>query len=162
MNIERLFCDEKFLDKEFSFFKRHIRLINSNDALICAHFDKCKHNLQFYDLNKTQKKYADWLLVILYYSLYHACLALLARKGYATKNHYATLLVLIREYGISRDDAQMINALSVTKSDASLYSQLKEQRHTASYSTSTISASTVKYFHTRVIEFINKTDEIIH
>ncbi len=164
MNIERLFSDLGYLDKEFQFFtkKKHIWQIGKNPELVQSHIQKARHNLAFYRINKGNNAYNDWLIVTLYYTLYHCALALIAQKSYASKNHYATILILIREYHISRQEISLIDELSIEKEDAQLYSDLRQDRHDASYATELkFDNEKIKYYEERVLEFINKTEEMI-
>ena len=45
MNIEKLFLNIKYLDKEIDFFKKkkHIKKINPNSDLVSSHINKAKH-----------------------------------------------------------------------------------------------------------------------
>ena len=127
-----------------------------------SHLKKARHNLEFYKLNKNQHKFNDWLVVTLYYSLYHSALALITHKKYSSKNHYATILLLIREYMIRRDEAELLQELSISKEDAELYTQLKDDRHDASYATNIrFQNETIEGYENRVLDFINKTEELI-
>ncbi len=67
MNIDKLFEDQEFLNKELNFFmqKKHIVKIQENKELANSFLKKAKHNLDFYKLNKKQNKFNDWLIVIL-------------------------------------------------------------------------------------------------
>lgn len=130
--------------------------------MIDSHIKKAKHNLEFYKLNKINNKFNDWLIVTLYYALYHSALALIINKNYSSKNHHATIIILIKEYAISKDEADLLYSLSINKDDAELYTTLKEDRHDASYSTETkFNQQIIEYYERRVIDFINKTEEII-
>ena len=165
MNIERLFSDTLYLKKELNFFitKKQIKSISENKDLVKSHIEKARHNLEFYNLNKTQIKFKDWLIVVLYYSLYHCALALILNKKYSSKNHYATILLLIKEYNISKDEAKLINDLSISKEDAELYTSLKLDRHNASYSTDVLfSEERIRYYEDKVLDFINKTEELVN
>ena len=137
MNINKLFEDKKYLEKELNFFitKNQIKKISKNEELVISHLKKAKHNLEFFKLNKQHQKFNDWLIVTLYYSLYHCALALITNKRYTSKNHYATILILIKEYSISRAEAELLKELSINKEDAELYTNLKGDRHNASYLT---------------------------
>ena len=164
MNIDRLFSDRRYLEREIKFFldKKQIKIIRENKELVKAHIKKARHNLEFYKLNKQNNKFDDWLIVTLYYALYHSALALITNKNYTSKNHYATILILIKEYGITKDEAELINELSISKEDAELYTNLKEDRHSASYATNTkFTKEKIKYYEEKVFEFINKTEELI-
>ncbi len=69
MNIDKLFSDEKYLNKEIDFFKskKQIRILKENRELVKSHIKKARHNLEFFKLNKDYHKFNDWLIVTLYY-----------------------------------------------------------------------------------------------
>ena len=164
MNINKLFSDKDFLEKEIKFFesKKQIRKITENKELVKSHLKKARHNLKFFKLNKERNEFNDWLIVALYYSLYHSALALITNKKYYSKNHYATILLLIKEYRIDKEDIELINELSIDKEDAELYTSLKDERHQASNSTETLfSKNKIIEYEDKVLEFINKTEEIV-
>jgi len=164
MNIERLFEDKKYLENEIIFFirKKHIKSIPENKELVHSHHKKARHNLEFYKLNKKYSKFNDWLIVTLYYALYHSALALITNKKFSSKNHYATILILIKEYHITKDEAELLNELSISKEDAELYTQLKDDRHDASYAINIrFSQETIEGYENKVLDFINKTEELI-
>src|SRR3989344_1401627 len=164
MDIDRLFSDRKYLEREIDFFitKKQIRVIRENKELVNSHLKKARHNIEFYKLNKDYHKFNDWLIVALYYSLYHSALALITNRNYSSKNHYATILILIKEYSITKDEAKLLNELSISKEDAELYTNLKEDRRDASYATnSRFSQKTIEDYENKVLDFINKTEELI-
>jgi len=164
MRIDKLFEDKDYLQNQINFFKskKQIKKIESNYDLVLAHFQKSKHNFEFFKLNESRDNYSDWLIVTLHYSLYHACLALINNKGYDSKNHTATILILIKEYSISIDEANLIEELSINKNDANLYSNLKEDRHSASYSTGIkFNSKLISSYKLKVLKFLNKVEEII-
>jgi len=100
MNIDKLFSDKEYLEKELNFFitKKQIKKIDKNPELVNSHIKKTRHNLEFFKLNKEHPKFNDWLIVTLYYSLYHSALALITNKNFSSKNHYATSLILIKSH----------------------------------------------------------------
>lgn len=164
MNIEKLFSNKEYLQKELQFFltKKQIKKIEENKELVIAYLKKARHNFSFYKLNKENHNYHDWLIVTLYYSLYHCALALITHKNYSSKNHYATILILINEYAISIEEALLINELSINKQDAELYTNLKTDRHDASYATETkFTKDKILNYEQKVANFINKAEEII-
>lgn len=164
MNIDQLFSDKQYLVKELNFFisKKHIKIIQENKELVQSHLKKARHNIEFYKLNKQYPKFNDWLIVTLYYALYHSALALITNKAYSSKNHYATILILIKEYSITKDEAKLLNDLSINKEDAELYTNLKDDRHDASYATNIkFYQETIIDYENKVLDFINKTEELI-
>ena len=164
MDIDRLFSDKDYLEKELNFFlsKKMIKVIKPNKELADSHLIKARHNIEFFKLNKEHKKFNDWLIVTLYYALYHSALALITNKNYSSKNHYATILILIKEYSITKDEAELLNELSISKEDAELYTNLKQDRHDASYSTNIkFTQKTIEDYESRVLDFINKAESIL-
>jgi len=164
MDIDRLFENKDYLEKELEFFigKNHIRIIRENKELVKSHLKKARHNLEFYKLNKQNNKFNDWLIVALYYSLYHSALALITNKKYVSKNHYGTILILIKEYSITKEEAELLNELSINKEDAELYTNLKDDRHDASYSTDIrFNDQKIKEYEDKVLNFINKAESIL-
>jgi len=131
--------------------------------LVESYLSKAKHNLNFFTLNQNQSQYNDWLVVMLYYALYHCALALLAKKKYMSKNHAATLLFLIKEYSLDLEDAKLISELSISKDDAELYTNLKTDRHNASYATKMLfSDEKIENYRFKVVEFMQKTRELLN
>lgn len=165
MKIEAYFKDKKRLEKEYNHYVQNdlIRKETFASALVKAHLDKAKHNLKFVNKNMADKEFNDWTFVGLYYSVYHTSLALVAKKGFISKNHYATLLFLIKHYNISTKDARLIEDLMITKEDAELYTSLKEKREQASYSTGTLfRTEKINDFKEKVIDFLRKSEDIIN
>ncbi len=163
--IKEYFENLAVLEKElnFHFSKKNIIQEETAKKLVNAHLEKAKHNLRTADLLISNKDYNDWVVISLYYALYHSCLALLAKKGYSSKNHTATLLFIIKNYSdISKEEIEMIDKTQLTKSDAEFYTSLKQDRHDASYSTESIfSEDSIKDLRKRTIAFINKIETIL-
>ncbi len=164
MNIEELFNDKNKLEKKYNFFinKKQIIRIEPDNDLVLAHLEKAKHNMLFFDKNKKDETFRDWLIVTLYYALYHAVLALIVNKNYVSKNHTASLIFLIKHYAHLKEDIELFQELSIKKEDAELYTELKEERHKASYETNlSFSKEKIIDYKTRVVQFIHETWEII-
>lgn len=160
--IKEYFEDKMKLDLEIKFHLAKKNLIKAEHAkqLVAAHLDKAKHNLSFVDSLKSE--FNDWKVIGLYYSLYHSSLALLANKGFISKNHNATLLFLIKNYSLSYDEIELIDQLSITKDDAEFYAGLKKERHDASYATSALfSDNRVEELKSKTISLINKIRAIL-
>src|SRR3989338_6549054 len=63
---------------------------------IRGHIAKAQHNLNF--LNEIKEEYDDWSLIVCYYTVYQMALSLILTKGFFSKNHDATLCVLIKYF----------------------------------------------------------------
>ncbi|MFT4326313.1 MAG: DNA-binding protein [Candidatus Woesearchaeota archaeon] len=164
MNIEKYYNNIDILDKKISAFikKKKLERITKNDSLVRAHIEKAKHNYRFFKKNSYQHEHFDWLIVILYYTLYHTALALLVHKQYVSKNHTATLCVLIKEYGISKKELLLFKDLRISKDDAQLYTTLKKERQKASYTThSLFSNDRISDYSEKVLTFLEKAQDII-
>ncbi len=118
--------------------EKQISTIKEDIDEIKGHLEKAEHNIKF--VEKTSKiDFPDWVLVGCYYTLYHAALALLLKKGFFSKNHDATLCLLIKHYykEISTEELEFINSSFLNKEDFLFYVESKNKRENASYSTKT-------------------------
>lgn len=97
-----------------------------NESFVAGHIEKAQHNLEFVGSLKPQ--FDDWKIVGSYYAMYHAALALCASAGYKSKNHGATLAVLIDNYndGVFKDvDFEEFAQVSLSQSDLLFYGQVR-------------------------------------
>lgn len=126
-----------------------------------GHTAKAQHNLKF--LNEIKEEFNDWSLIVCYYTVYQMALSLILTKGYFSKNHDATLCVLIKCFykkELTEEDFKLLNSFDTE--DILFYVQSKQEREKASYSSKIIFdkklVDTIK-LKTRL--FLNKTREII-
>ena len=76
-----------------------------------GHLLKAEHNLRFIAFI-SKEPFQDWILTGCYYSCYHSALALIQTKGYTSKNHMATLCIIIKEFynkELSKEDIEMLS-----------------------------------------------------
>lgn len=164
--LNLLIQDRKSLERRITFYeKRKIILKQKPDVLeIKGHLEKADHNLEFINDN-LKLGYHDWCITGCYYAVYHASLGLILLKGYFSKNHDATLCILIKEYyknGVSEEDLTLINQLFLNYLDLIIYVQTKKKREEASYSTRyEFNKETVEELRSKAIHFINKAREIL-
>ncbi|MEW5896916.1 MAG: DNA-binding protein, partial [Nanoarchaeota archaeon] len=73
MDINKLFSNKRLLESKYTFFleKGMLVRIGDNAELVAAHLDKVKHNMLFFEKNINDSQFNDWLIVTLYYALYH-------------------------------------------------------------------------------------------
>jgi uncharacterized protein (UPF0332 family) len=104
-------------------------------AEVSGHQEKAEHNLRFVK-KAAELGFLDWAVTGCYYSAYHAALALILMRGYSSKNHVATLLVLVKEYyrELTRDEIAIYNEL-LDYQDILFYVESKRRREDATYST---------------------------
>ena len=63
---------------------------------------------------------------------------------------------------LTKDEARLLNELSINKEDAELYTNLKDDRHDASYATNIrFGQETVNDYENKVLDFVNKTEELL-
>lgn len=159
--------DEKRREKDFQKYLMNKKIKKEIEIkeLIQGHTNKADHNLKFIKSILELKEFNDWAIVSAYYSIYHASLALCALKGYATKNHLATLLILIKEFyqkGLSKEEIETVGKTTIEKEEVLYYIEAKSKRNKASYSTQKIfDADEAEILRNKAIRFVNKIKEII-
>ena len=142
--------NSKMLNRDFKkYVRRHIvQKIETSPALSKTHIDKSYHNLDFanftvqnqVDINKRvdDETYYDWVIVIAYYAMYHAAMALLYKMGYKAGTHLATICVLCKEClgkTLEKKDIENISAiLELNEEEIKEIGRAKERREKASYS----------------------------
>ena len=163
MKIEEIMNDKAKLDDLYNqYLKRKIILKKPSD-LSKAHIAKSDNNMEFVNFLLQNNKFPDWCVVGLYYSVYHASLALLSKKGYSSKDHNATLCFLIKNFSeFSKEDIELIDNLQIKRDEIEFYSGLKEERGNANYSTSLLfDKDKILDFKEKSIMLINKMKAIL-
>ncbi|MBS3074197.1 DNA-binding protein [Candidatus Pacearchaeota archaeon] len=112
--------DEERREKDFHRYSKSKKVKREIEIqeLVKGHIDKADHNLKFTNSILEAGKFNDWAVVSAYYSIYHVSLALCALKGYSTKDHLATLLILIREFykkELNKEDIEVIGNATIKK-----------------------------------------------
>lgn len=159
--------DEKRREKDFQKYlnTKKIKKETEIKELVQGHLEKADHNLRFVKATLDLKDFNDWAIVSAYYSIYHASLALCALKGYSTKDHFATLLILIKEFyqtKLNREEIEMVNKTTIEKEQVLYYIEAKNNKTRASYSTQkTFDKNEVEILQCKAIAFTNKTKKII-
>ena len=123
-----------------------------------GHLLKAEHNLRFIAVISKEQFY-DWALTGCYYSCYHAALALIQTKGYTSKNHLATLCIIIKEFykkELSKEDIEVLSDF-LDYEDILFYVETKNKGETATYSTKTaFDKKDVEKLRIRACMFVNK------
>lgn len=133
--------------------------------LVQGHINKADHNLKFVRSTLELKEFNDWAIVSAYYSIYHASLALCALKGYSTKDHLATLLILIKDFyqkELNKEEIEMVSKSGIEKEEVLYYIEAKAERKKASYSTKILfDEKEAEILQKKAINFVNKVKQII-
>lgn len=142
-----------------------IRKEEINNAEMEGHIAKAEHNLSFIQDN-IKLGYYDWCITGCYYATYHAALALLLKKGFATKNHDATLCLLMKEYykqGMTKEEIELLNRFFLDYQDLLFYVEAKNKREEASYASKyKFNKNTVEDLRLKAILFVNKAKTILN
>lgn len=159
-NKERIEKDfQKYLDS------KKIKKETEIKELVQGHINKADHNLKFVRSTLELKEFNDWAIVSAYYSIYHASLALCSLKGYSTKDHLATLLILIKDFyqkELNKEEIEMISKSSIEKEEVLYYIEAKAERKKASYSTKILfDKEDAETLQKKAISFVNKVKQII-
>jgi len=161
-----LMQNEGLLTKEIEFHmkKKNLTKIEKDIFAIKGHLEKAQHNLEFINTLK-DSKFSDWSLVGCYYAVYQSALSLLINKGFFSKNHDATLCILIKEYmkkELDEEDIKLLNNPQLRNEDILTYVQSKEEREKASYSTQILfDKEMITELKKKAIVFVNKCREIL-
>jgi uncharacterized protein (UPF0332 family) len=162
--FKKILEDKKELKKLIDFFVNRKVLFKDrfDEFELKGHLDKAKHNLRFVNDNY-KLDYLDWVITGCYYAVYHSVLGLILSKGYFSKNHDASLSILIKEFYVEFDnEVDFINKLFIDYNDVCFYVQSKNKRELASYSSSfVLNKKEVQKIISKTIKFVNKVEEIL-
>ncbi len=111
--LKKLLKNHIIIDSKIKFYLNKKQIIKQqiDKEEIKGHIAKAKHNLLFI-ADTSKKHYPDWILVGCYYATYHIALALIMKKGFSSKNHDATLTILIKYYykkGFNEEEINLLN-----------------------------------------------------
>ncbi len=160
--LKKLLEDKNYLEEKIEqYLNKGIIMKEGSVSEIKGHLEKARHNLGF--IGKIGVEYNDWALVACYYASYHAALALILSKGYFSKNHDATLCILIKHFyksSFSKEEIEMLNMFDAE--DILSYVESKQKREEASYSTRTrFEQADINNLKTKTTVFVNKVDRMI-
>lgn len=164
-DLKKLLEEEEFLQQKIdSFFKEKIlkkQPVEKEEIL--GHVFKAERNFQFVTSN-TEMGFLDWAIAGCYYASYHAAVALIMTKGYSSKNHLATLCILIKEFyekGLSQEEIIALSQL-LDYQDILFYVESKNKREDATYSTKTrFEKSTVEQLNLKAHLFFSKIKNLL-
>lgn len=150
-------------EKIREFMKNNIIKQSTSKAEITGHINKAENNLNFVNQIKNTD-FTDWAVTGCYYTSYHAALALIISRGLFSKNHLATLLILIREFydsGLDKEDIQYLSTM-LDYQDILFYVESKNKREDATYSTKiSFSKNDVEELRVKTILFVSKVKNIL-
>jgi len=166
IEIDKVVNNSKILDSKIDYYikKSSLKQQLKDKDEVKGYIEKAEHNLRFIRDN-LEIGYLDWCVTGCYYAVYQASMALIVQKGYSSKNHDATLCVLIKEYynkGITKEDVEMINKVFFDYQDLLFYVDSKNKREQASYSTGyKYDKKEVEELRIKTIRFVDKVKNIL-
>jgi len=120
------------------------------------------------DLLKTPKEYDsnEWVVITGYYAMYTAAISLLAKIGYRSKNHTATLCVLeeffVKKKILDKNILVLLKSAMFHKEEIEKLSDARHKREIAQYSiTKQTTKSIAEKIKKDAYDFIDKCEEII-
>ena len=150
-------------------------------TLSAKFLEKAKNNLKtmelLSELNKSKKvkkllkipkdyDSTEWVVICGYYAMYSSALALIAKIGFKSKTHTATLSILdefyVKKELLNKEDLELISHASLKKEELEQISQARHKREIAQYS---VTKQTTKDIAEEIkndsFAFVNKVQEII-
>lgn len=111
---------------------RGLRIIDKSIEDSKAYMKKAGHNLRFAKEVEKLKDFNDWIFPVCFYSMYHACLAILSFFGYESRNQECTFVVLeklIKEkkLNLSMNDIESIRRMGESVGDENDMKSLREE-----------------------------------
>ncbi len=164
-DLQKLTDNSNYLNEKIQEFlsKETIKKQDLDYEEIQGHILKSEHNLRFVKSNIDLQFY-DWAITGCYYTCYHAALALIMTKGYSSKNHLATLCLLIKEFykkELTSEDIEIFSRL-LDYQDVLFYVETKNKREDATYSTMTkFSKQEVEGLRVKAVMFVSKIKSIL-
>lgn len=164
-DLNKLLDNPELVQEQINEFIKNkiLKKQNIDKEEIKGHIQKSEHNLRFISEN-IKLGFYDWAITGCYYACYHAALALIQTKGYTSKNHQATLNILIKEFykkELDKEDIELISTF-LDYQDVLFYVESKNKREDATYSTKTkFEKNETEQLRIKAITFISKIKTIL-
>lgn len=164
-DLNQLINNKKILSEKIEEFK--IKNILNHQEIdfkeVRGHILKAENNLRFVAEN-AKLRFFDWAITGCYYACYHAALGLILTKGYSSKNHLATLCVLIKNFynkGLKKEDIEVLSDF-IGYQDLLFYVESKNKREDATYSTRTkFDKNDTEQLRIKAVLFVSNIKSII-
>lgn len=154
-------------DSVKTLFKKYLQKARNNLVTMSLLSD-INTNKKARDLLKIPVEYnsGEWVVITGYYAMYSSALALIAKIGFRSKNHTATIRLLeeffIKKRLISNEDLNLLKNAILQKTEIEKLSDARHKREIAQYS---VTKQTTKEIAENIMrdayQFINKIESII-
>ncbi|MBS3137630.1 hypothetical protein J4232_04305 [Candidatus Woesearchaeota archaeon] len=155
----------KALRKTNPNFEKYISKAMSNLEL--ANFLFEEHNYSIKE-KLPNKDFYDWCITIYYYSIYHASLALIAKLGYKSNSHLATLATITLFYYhkdnvLKEEDVNfLLEKINLEEKEIDFVIESKNLRERACYGVDeSFNLSITKMLQKQTADFVNKIKEML-
>lgn len=125
-------------------------------------------NAEIRTLLNIPKEYSsdEWVVVSSYYAMYAAALALLAKIGYKSSNHSATILAIetffVKKELIEPEYLAMLKHAHITQNEVQELANAKDDREIAQYSVTKATAhSLAETSKNNAFSFVQKVEELL-
>lgn len=166
-----------------NFYLEKGQIIKDKSVIVLAeaYLKKAKNNLttmkMLSEMNDNQKardllnvpldyNTDEWIVITGYYAMYASALALIAKIGYKSKNHTATIILLeeffIKKKLISKEDIDLLKNAMMQKAEIEKLSEARHKREIAQYSvTKQTTKDIAESIKQDAYSFINKIETIV-
>jgi len=155
----------KSLQKNNTDCKKYIKKAESNLEFSNYLMDEHKHSIKE---KLPNRNYYDWCITIYYYSIYHTALALIAKLGYTSNSHSATLTAVTLFYYHKNNILKkeyinfLINKINLNKNEINLVVHSKDLREKASYGVDEMfNKSMAEYLQKETADFVIRIKELL-
>ena len=143
---------------------RGIRVVEPDMVRAGKHIVKAQHNLKVM-LYLIKGNMLDWAISASFYSMYHCCLAILAKFGYESRNQdctFAVIETLIEDKKINLPIEKLRRISLPDRKDSLDTDKVIELREDAQYGTGTaFDIGQVKILSDETMEFLEVTQQIL-
>ena len=155
--------DERMLKLSRSYFQKAKNNLNTAIILFLL-----QNNQEARKTLKIPQDYTsdEWVVVCSYYAMYAGALSLIAKIGYKSSNHSATILALDKFYVekqlIEKEFISMLDYAKITKEEIQELTEAKDNREIAQYSvTKATTHSLAEKSKDNAFKFLEKVENIM-
>ena len=176
--LNRLTKDKKYCEELFSHYLK-TKVIKKTNPDYKKYLNKSISNLEFANFlfeehnfsikeKLPNRNYYDWCITIYYYSIYHTSLSLLAKLGYKSSSHLATITAITlfyyhKENILKKEDIDfLIEKINLEEKEIDFLIESKDFRERACYGVDELfNISMTKTIKEQTVDFVNKIEEIL-
>ncbi len=172
--IRKLVEDKKYCETTFRHYMKIKVLRETDSGLFGKHLNKAVSNLEFANFILTEHNHSikeklpkrafyDWCVTVYYYAVYHAALALIAKIGYESKSHLATVTAITlfyyhRDNILKKEEIELIiEKIHLEEREIDFVADSKDLRERACYGADELfELSQAKRLQEQTADFVSK------